>query len=306
MKFSLPLAAMVTVATVTGVVPVKTARAISFGEQSINKTQFAVVAAPYRHGYNLVILEQIPGQKQCWRETGANPTVIEPLFLNFDFTNSCVRSSDSNSYSIRFNSKDYGMDYLLNIVEQDGELHLVGTPRDSSQPEIHIGRTHGLASGSLKIILDSEWRLTKRTYKGTPTDHIYLSNSSEPQSPEQLVSQTKKSQPSFARTSSSSLPHQPETESSVNPEYIQPGQPVYPASVGNVYPVPPTYLNYPAYPVNSGYIQPGQPVYSAPVGNVYPAPPTYPNYPAYLVNPGYGYPQPTSPYPVRAVDTTDK
>ena len=188
MKLSLSLAVMVTVVAATNLLPGKTAQASSFGEQEVNRGQFAVVAAPYRHGYNLLVVEQIPGQRKCWNEIGANPTVVEPLFLNFDFTNACIRSSDSNNYSIRFNGKDYGMDYLLNIVKRDRELHLVGTPRDPNQPELHMGRTHGFKSGSLKIILNPGWRLTKRTYEGSPTEHIYLSNT--PNKKEQLVSYT--------------------------------------------------------------------------------------------------------------------
>ncbi|MBE9046852.1 DUF3747 domain-containing protein [Pleurocapsales cyanobacterium LEGE 10410] len=154
-------------------------RASSFGEQEVNRERFVVMASPYRHGHNLVIVEQIPGQKQCWSETGTSPTVVEPLFLNFDFTNACKRHSDSNNYSIRFNGQDYGMDYLTDIVEQDGELHLIGVPRDNTKPQIHLGRTHGLSSGSLKITLDPKWRLTKRIYGGNTTDHVYLSSNSE-------------------------------------------------------------------------------------------------------------------------------
>ena len=175
---SLLLTAAISLSTFS-FIPYRTVQASSFGEQEVNRERFAVIAAPYRHGYNLVVVEQIPGQKQCWSETGTSPTVVEPLFLNFDFTNACKRHADSNNYSIRFNGRDYGMDYLTDIVEQDGELHLIGIPRDSTKPQIHLGRTYGLSSGSLKITLDPQWRLTKRTYGGDTTDHIYLSGNSE-------------------------------------------------------------------------------------------------------------------------------
>lgn len=178
MKLTLLLTAAISLSTF-GLMPSKTVQASSFGEQVVNRERFAVIAAPYRHGYNLVVVEQIPGQKQCWSETGNSPTVVEPLFLNFDFTNACKRHSDSNNYSIRFNGQDYGMDYLTDIVEQDGELHLIGIPRDNTKPQIHIGRTHGLNSGSLKITLNPQWRLTKRTYGGNMTDHVYLSGNSD-------------------------------------------------------------------------------------------------------------------------------
>ena len=177
MKPSLVLSAIISLAAIS-FVP-STARASSFDEQELNQNHFAVVAAPYRHGYNLLILEQIPGQEKCWSEVGQSPTEIEPLFLNFDFTNACKRSSDSNNYSIRFDGKDRGLDYLTNIVEQDGELHLIGVPRDSNQPQLHLGKTNGLASGSLKIVLNPQWRLTKRLHGDNPTDHVYISNNSD-------------------------------------------------------------------------------------------------------------------------------
>ena len=177
MRLSLALSAVISLATISSI-PSKAVQASTFNEQAVNQNQFAVMAAPYRHGYNLVVVEQIPGQRQCWSETGVSPTKIDPLFLNFDFTNACKRSSDSNSYSIRFNGQDYGMDYLTDIVEKDGELHLVGIPRDTTKPQLNIGRTYGLSSGSLKIILNPEWSLTKRVYGNDATDHVYLSNSS--------------------------------------------------------------------------------------------------------------------------------
>ncbi len=136
MKLSLLLAAAISLASIS-FIPSQTVRASSFEEQELNQHQFAVIAAPYRHGYNLVVLEQIPGQQKCWAETGNSPTVIEPLFLNFDFTNACKRNSDSNNYSIRLNGRDYGLDYLTDIVEQDGELHIIGVPRDRSLPQLY-------------------------------------------------------------------------------------------------------------------------------------------------------------------------
>ena len=174
MKPSLVLSTVISLAAIS-LIPSQTVQASSFSEQELNQNQFAVVAAPYRHGYNLLVLEQIPAQQKCWSEIGHSPTVIKPLFLDFDFTDACKRSSDSNSYSIRLNGQDYGMDYLTDIVEQDGELHLIGVPRDSSKPQFHIGRTYGLKSGSLKIVLDPEWRLTKRRHENKTTDHVYLS-----------------------------------------------------------------------------------------------------------------------------------
>ena len=288
--------------------PLSSVFASSFGETEVDRDRFAVVAAPYRHGYNLLILEQIPGQRPCWSETGANPTLVQPLFLEFDFTNACLRSSDSNGYSIRFNNQDYGMDYLLSIVEREGELHLVGTPRDSSQPELHLGSTNGLGAGSLKIQLKPGWRLTKRTYNGTTTKHVYLSNS--PEMSTQFVSQSVLQEESNEQQPPVSYP----VQQPVNPVYQQPPvsypaqQPVNPAyqqppvsypvqqPVNPVYQQPPA--NYPVQqPVNPAYQQPpaSYPV-QQPVNPVYQQPPA--SYPVQQpVNPVYQ--QPPASYPVQ-------
>lgn len=153
-------------------------QAVSFEETTVDQRDFVVVAAPYRHGYNLMILEQISGQRKCWSESGENPVFIDPLLLNFDFTDACKRSVDSNGYSLRLDGQDYGMDYLLSIIENNGELQLVATSRDPKQANILIGNTQGMGKGSLKIFLNPGWRLTKRTYEGTTTGHVYLSGNS--------------------------------------------------------------------------------------------------------------------------------
>jgi hypothetical protein len=251
MKLSVLLTGVISLAAM-GFVPSEVVEASSFKEQRVDRDRFAVMAAPYRHGYNLVVVEQIPGQRKCWLETGSYPTVIEPLFLNFDFTNSCKRSSDSNSYSIRFNGRDYGMDYLTDIVKQDGELHLIGVPRDSNKPQLHLGRTYGFKTGSLKIILDPQWRLTKRVYGNNTTEHIYLSNS--PESSTQLISQTAKPlTPTYQPPNNIPV-------SNVAP-IAQPIAPSYPVPIPNNYP---QLYQQPVYPLQALPQQPVvnyQPVY---------------------------------------------
>jgi hypothetical protein len=150
--------------------------AFTFGQQEIDQKQIIAIARPYGDNqYDLLILQQIPGKQQCWSESGSNPVIVEPLLLNFDFTGICERSTDSNGYSIRIDGQDYGLDYLLRIVQRNGELVLVGTHRtDSRQPEIVVGRTHGLGAGFLKISLLPGWQFTKRTYEGQVLSHVYL------------------------------------------------------------------------------------------------------------------------------------
>ena len=280
MRLSLLLTAIISLTSMS-FVPSKTVQASSFREQEINQDRFVVVAAPYRHGYNLMVVEQIPGQRRCWLEKGNSPTVIEPLFLNFDFTNACKRSSDSNNYSIRFDGLDYGMDYLTSIVEQNGELHLIGVPRDSNKPKLHIGRTHGFKAGSLKIILNPKWRLTKRVYGNNTTDHIYLSNSSE--SSTKLISHAV--QPETPAQS----PHEPAPNSTVAPP------PTQPISHGYQAPVPPSY----SQPVYQQPVYPAQTVPQQPVVNYQPVYPvqTVPQQPVVNYQPVY----PLQPAPQQPV-----
>lgn len=153
--------------------------AVDFDEQNVQEDDVAVIATPYRHGYTLMIVEQIPGERRCWSEHGSNPVAIAPLLLEFDFTYVCKRSTDSNGYSIRLDDEDLGMDYLLDIVEEAGELHLIGIHRDPKIPKLYIGKTNGVTEeGSLKIFLNKGWQLTKRTYLGKETGHFYLSGNS--------------------------------------------------------------------------------------------------------------------------------
>ncbi|XTZ12142.1 MAG: DUF3747 domain-containing protein [cyanobacterium endosymbiont of Rhopalodia inflata] len=154
--------------------------ASTFEQQEVNQDDLVAIARPYGNNkYDLLIIHQIPGQQKCWSESGTNPILVNPLLLNFDFTGSCERSTDSNGYSIRIDEQDYGLDYLLRIIEYDGELVLLGTHRDDpSQSEIIVGRSNGIANGFMRLELDPGWRFTKRTYNGKVLGHVYLTGDS--------------------------------------------------------------------------------------------------------------------------------
>jgi hypothetical protein len=150
--------------------------AANFDEQDIEQTQMVAIARPYGgNKYDLLVLEQIPGKRQCWSESGSNPVMIDPLLLNFDFTGICRRATDSNGYSIRLDGRDLGLDYILRIVERNGELYLVGTPRDSRRPELVVGRTRGMQTGFMKIILEPGWKFSRRAFQGKSLGHFYFS-----------------------------------------------------------------------------------------------------------------------------------
>ncbi len=172
---------VVTTFALTGMIPWLAADASPFDEQEVNQEEFIAIARPYGgNKYDLLIIRQIPGKRQCWAEIESNSvTTIDPLLLNFNFAGSCQRSTDSNGYSLRIDGQDLGLEYLLRLVQRNGELVLVGTHRsDPSQPNIIVGRTEGVASGFLKINLDPGWRFTRRAYNGTVLSHVYLTGDS--------------------------------------------------------------------------------------------------------------------------------
>ncbi len=154
------------------------ATAATFEQAEVDQNKFIAVAAPFgNNSHQLLIIEQVSPKRECWSESGSNPVKVEPLLLNFDFTGICGRSTDSNGYSIRMEGQDLGLQYLLRIVERDGDLLLVGTSRtDRTAPEIILGKTNGLGNGFSKIVLNPGWRFTRRTYQGKTLGHIYLTS----------------------------------------------------------------------------------------------------------------------------------
>lgn len=180
MKFaSLKQLTAVATLALTSVLAINSTQAAQFQETEINQNEVVAIARPYgENKYDLLVIQQITGKQQCWSESGSNPVVIEPLLLNFDFTGICNRSTDSNGYSIRLDDQDYGLDYILRIVERNGELVLVGTNRSNSSQEIVVARTRGMAPGFLKFQLEPGWEFTKRTYNGKLLGHFYFSGDS--------------------------------------------------------------------------------------------------------------------------------
>ncbi|MEC4984653.1 MAG: DUF3747 domain-containing protein [Oscillatoria sp. PMC 1068.18] len=178
MKLKLPLkfAALAT-AAFSAIAPLNPTQAQTFGQTEVTQNDFVAVASPAGTSHKLLIIEQIPGQRQCWSESGSNPTIINPLLTTFDFSGHCRRNTDSNGYSIRVNGEDLGLDYQLMVVRREGELQLVGAHRrDFSQPYIVIGRSGGLTNDFAKFYLEPGWRFTKRTYNGSTLGHVYLTN----------------------------------------------------------------------------------------------------------------------------------
>ncbi|MEA5462163.1 DUF3747 domain-containing protein [Leptothoe sp. PORK10 BA2] len=178
--------AAVTAATLTIFGATTRVDAQSFDSVEADQAAFVLVAAP---GGGLLgrpefmIIEQKSNAQRCWSESGAQPTQIEPLLLNFDFSGICGRSTDSNGYSIRAGDGDAGRRFNLAITEKDGEYLLVATPSSfptnpyRNSPPLTLGRTFGKASnGFTKIFLNPGWRLTRRAFEGRTLGHLYLTN----------------------------------------------------------------------------------------------------------------------------------
>lgn len=146
-----------------------------FDQQEVDQSRYIAIAVPRSFGPQLLILEQKSDARLCWSESGDRPTLVDPLLLNFDFTGICGRATDSNGYSIRMAGTDMALDYALSLQSSGGDVQLLGISRvDSNAPRLLIGRTHGLADGFTKIILEPGWRFAKRSYQGKELGHIYI------------------------------------------------------------------------------------------------------------------------------------
>jgi len=167
---------------ISAIAPLQPARATEFDEFAVEQNKFVAVAVPYNYRkYKLAIIEQVPGKQACWSESGSNPTTVDLLLLKFDHTNDCLKAVDTNGYSLRVNGKDDKVAYLLNLVENNGQLQLIADHKDPGQSDFVVGRTNGLVEAPMKIELDPNWQFTKRLYQGSAIQHIYMSNNPNPQ-----------------------------------------------------------------------------------------------------------------------------
>jgi Protein of unknown function (DUF3747) len=165
-------------AVLSSLLVVTPAYASAFGQLEIPTDRVVAVAAPYgENQHQLLVIQQLDAYRQCWSESSTTPTKIDPLLVNFDFTGICGRSIDSNGYSIRLANQDLGWRYSLRMVQQNGDMFLVGTPTGNKKaPELLIGRVGGTIDGFAKIQLSPGWRMTQRSYFGEPLGHIYFTH----------------------------------------------------------------------------------------------------------------------------------
>jgi Protein of unknown function (DUF3747) len=177
MKYLLRLGIIVASAAILGGAYPKTAIAAQFQQQEIDQSKYIALAMPLASGhYKLLVLQQVSKARPCWSESGTAPVVVDPLLVNFDFTGICSRNADSNGYSIRVGGEDLGLKYSLAIEHQDSELLLVG--RAAGGPPMVIARTHGMANGFQKFVLEPGWRFARRAFNGKLLGHVYFTNDS--------------------------------------------------------------------------------------------------------------------------------
>lgn len=181
MRFAFPLQIALLAAIGIGgsilALPLQPAQAAQFDKSEVEPSRFIVLASPIgtTNAYKLLIFEQLNNRRQCWQEIAGTPTTVDPLFMTFDFTGICGRSTDSNAYSVRVGDEDLGGRYSLRIVRKANELVLVAFSLTAKNLRFfEIGRTHGLSDGVLKIELDPGWRLTRRVFSGKSTGHLYF------------------------------------------------------------------------------------------------------------------------------------
>jgi N-acetylmuramoyl-L-alanine amidase len=151
-----------------------------FTEAPIAGDQVKAIAVPAGAiGYNLNVVEQIPGKQQCYAEKGSNPTIIDPLWTKFDFTGSCNRSTDSNGYSVRLDGQDTSLDYRLDVIAKGEQLQLVAK-NSKGGPNLVVGQTNGKPGTGeyVKINLNPGWKFTKKSYQGKVLGHYFLSGDS--------------------------------------------------------------------------------------------------------------------------------
>ncbi|NEQ96054.1 MAG: DUF3747 domain-containing protein [Cyanothece sp. SIO2G6] len=153
----------------------ETGSTATFGQAEVDQDSFVAVAAPRgQFDHQLLVVEQVSDSRDCWSESGAAPTIVDPLLVNFDFTGICGRSTDSNGYSIRVDGQDLALRYSLRVVERDNDLVLVGAPDDRNAEELIIGRANGVTNGFARLNLDPGWKFAKRTYNDQVLGHVYL------------------------------------------------------------------------------------------------------------------------------------
>lgn len=154
-----------------------------FGMNETDQSPYILVAQPTsrlggNQRYGLMIIEQRREEPLCYSTTGSNPTQVNVLLLNFDFSGICGKSTDTNGYLLRAAGEDIKFDPVLE--NEEGVLVLYASPRRSAGANAErfiIGQTDGIAAnGFTEITLKPGWRLTRQTFNDSVTGRTYIAN----------------------------------------------------------------------------------------------------------------------------------
>ena len=151
-----------------------------FTEAPVPEDEVVAIAVPAGAiGYNLNVIQQVPGKQQCYAEQGSSPTIIDPLWTTFDFTGSCNKSTDSNGYAVRLDGEDTSLNYRLDVIPRGDELQLIAKNYKGGG-DLVVGTTGGKpAKGEyVKINLNPGWEFTKKAYEGKTLGHFFFSGDS--------------------------------------------------------------------------------------------------------------------------------
>ena len=160
---------------------VPAARAALFQARDVKGESFILVAAPIGDGSSaqLNIYEQVRDRRPCFSREGTAPTVVKPLLVTFDFTGICSRYIDSNGYSVRVGTTDYGPAMRLSVVREVNDTQLVA--RSPEGLSAVIARSGGSAPGFVELKLEPGWRIMRRHFGPRALGHVYLYRDSWPQ-----------------------------------------------------------------------------------------------------------------------------
>lgn len=154
----------------------------TFGNTPVNSSNFLVVSVPgsTSQPHRLFVVEQIQPSPACWSivDPNAEPTAVNDLWNNFDYSGICRLQRDSNGYAV-WAGGDIGAGGIFELNERNGNILLQYRTSLTSRQRFTIGQTNGISpTGFTQVDLNPGWSLTKRTYQGqiVGSNLVYFTN----------------------------------------------------------------------------------------------------------------------------------
>lgn len=244
----------------------------AFSNRPIPNSQVVATASPVgSSAHQLIILEQISNERECWAQNGET---IDPLILDFDFVGICGRATGSNGTSLFVGGEDLGWRYDIRISGDDDTLKLTAqSASDRTAPVLEIGTAQKIDGELVEINLNDGWSITKRVYNGEPVLHYYLTNARPLdtllEEARELLPRVPSSNPRTPNRPSTPRPTQPPQSGNADGSSVTPTRPpALPTPIPSADPLPvPSRPSVPTRP-------------SVPSRPASPIPPTRPSSPA--------------------------